>query len=238
MPRRIRIDALEIEEPEVLRETVRALRNVLNDPSIDYRGEALARQRLRFVFPSRNAQASAAVGNRLYPVAPFLEVEGRVYWVGAEIELRPERGEYEFHSVSLVLFLRRGQQEEMEAVLRAEWEQISERPVPNGQPHWHVYLTTAEQAQHVRYILMDDLGFHELDEAHPIPPEQVASEEQQALRRFHFAMAARWHSAGVELHYEEPDPQKISAWIQGCLNYTRAQLQQQVTRGLPPHRSL
>lgn len=224
MPR-VKIAGQDFDVPDEVTYVEQAMKRALADPTIRARGQGLARQRMRLLYlPTGSQGREGEAGNRRYSVALLAEVVGRRYWIGCEVELDSRLGEYEFHSVSLVVFIERA--DSMEPLLRAEWEQApGETPGPHAQPHWHVYITTLDHHQRVRYVLVAEEGVaEEIDEFEPVDASEVGSVEHESVGRFHLAMAAKWHTKGAHAQYEAPDALKVGAWIEGCIGYIRGQL--------------
>lgn len=81
-------------------------------------------------------------------------------------------------------------------ILRAEWAcPDPQSSHKHAQPHWH---------------------------ACPLATDDSA--EPSVWERFHFAMAARWHTDGRESHQEAMTPDGLVSWLRGCLEYTIDQL--------------
>jgi hypothetical protein len=221
-----RIGKWDIEEPGYLPEVRAALRRALEDTSLREAAEPRLRGEIAINYKSSRHSDEAFLGNRKYPVLPFLTSTGRVFWLGIEIRLAQVVTDYDFHSASLVLFVAPEGSSTHQAILRAEWERGSSPPGPHAQPHWHIYQTAAEHIERIQHWILDESGPHAAGaDWVPIAPERVASAEQQQVRRLHLAMSARWHLPGSDRHYEEPTPAKLGSWIAGALDYTRGQLQ-------------
>jgi hypothetical protein len=121
------------------------------------------------------------------------------YWLNTQLKFNLQKGEPLFRSASLIV-LRSALafDSEKKHILRAEWERREDavsRPLQHAQPHWHVYNAELERTA-----------------------------ADQAIERFHFAMATGWHLGQEDSHYREPSPENVAAWIQHCTRYTHAQL--------------
>jgi hypothetical protein len=228
----LKVGDIEIVEPSELRLVQAALRSALGHTGIALAGEWLGRRGLRFRMVAPGA--SQAVADIPYNVVELVVENDRVYWAGAELQFRWENADLRFHSMSLLFFSGVLNQEPKAPVIRAEWECAPDPPGPHAQPHWHVYLATVATPPRFVHHFWDPSGNvigRVMDEA-ARPDEEdearVASQDQGALMRFHLAMGARWHAAHAardDRHYEGPTGEGVARWIEGCVAYTRTQLQ-------------
>jgi len=195
-------------------------------------GTSLANGAVRIQFTTPSEQRCHEEGNRVYAVHPFTQAQDRLYWIGLEIILKPHLGAHIFDSIGVVVFFQRGTA--LEPVLRAEWDKYDEGQGRHAQPHWHVYMTAAEHQTRTRFMAFENDQWRPYgeDDWMAIDRGAVASDEQRAIAKFHFAMASTWHTGGANAHYEAPDEQKIERWLSGCLTYVREQLTY-VVHGLP-----
>lgn len=158
-----------------------------------------------------------------YPVFPFGQARDRSFWFGASLRFSQEILQWRLSNVSLLFFQGLATDPEKEPLLRAEWDTWES---PHAQPHWHVYAP-----------LRRELEFRPAFEQEPVrefgigePPAGIkTSRNQEApawnLERFHYAMAARWHIAEIGAHSCPISEESLLRWIEGCVSYTRNQLE-------------
>lgn len=156
-----------------------------------------------------------------------------LYWLGVRAQIVVAgREKYAVEQVSMVVFRGLFSDQQKTALLRAEWDEFDTTSSLNAQPHWHVYRSEVSAG-----TVFEARDSRTRDFVSPRPEGQFTSEVSSALpvseasggwlkaHRFHFAMAARWHSADTDSHKEQLTEPKLFGWLTGCISYTYRQLE-------------
>jgi hypothetical protein len=119
--------------------------------------------------------------------------------------------------ISLSVFQGEDSEKEKTQLFRAEWDNYSHSDKKKAQPHWHI---TSSQA--IENIFIKHAG--DLEQQSFL--QLLKSEKQKVIdvKNIHFAMNADWQNKGTHWHKMD-DEQQIVRWLQGMLNYLRAELE-------------
>jgi hypothetical protein len=223
--KRLSIAGERIALPKEVAPVLKAYSAAIQEPKLLPKGEFLARRKVRVWFALPEQRDRTTVGSRDYVLHKLIVVGDQTYWVGCELELTPSLGDYEFASIGLIVLVSTVDGAK-QPILRAEWERDPHHPPGrHAQPHWHVYMSSADHYARTRLMTHENGEWTSCDEGFlSIDPGDVASTEQRAIGRFHLAMAARWHLAEADPHYQTPDEEGLGRWVKGCLEYVREQL--------------
>jgi hypothetical protein len=210
-------------EPAAVAGSRRTLAKILGD-RIRFQARMVPAGHLSFVLDGPSA-VDAGEGDALR-VLPFLEAQGLRYWIGVQLKFIASRGDSDFLSASIVIFQGALANAAKNRVLRAEWERSrASRPGPHAQPHWHVYMSVPGSSRPEPVTTLELAGDDGIVGGESRRGAHVARE--MAMTRFHLAMAARWHIAGLEAEdaiYQAPTDDNVAEWIGNCVEYTRRQL--------------
>ena len=169
------------------------------------------------------AGATRAEAKYQYPVIPFFRSQYGIYWLAASLEFQFQQGIYQIVSVSFLIFEGDATDNRKSALLRAEWAcpQKNDR-ARHAQPHWHIYPSHInEEVTGNRTRFKADAEIQTFDsEALENELREGTVVEWERAEKFHFAMAARWHSEGNDAHQEEMQAGGILKWLEGCIKYT------------------
>lgn len=182
----------------------------------------------RTIYLLTGAGATSAEAKYKYSVVPFLALQSRLYWLAASLEFVFENKMHRLLSVSLLIFEGEATDDRKSALLRAEWARLDKNSrVSHAQPHWHVYPSRIN-----REVYDDRTEFKLKTDIQAFVPEAPAFESSNELdlewdraEKFHFAMASRWHIDGKDAHQEEMQVDRLLKWLDGCIRYTRGQLE-------------
>ncbi|MCI0692843.1 hypothetical protein L0337_12670 [candidate division KSB1 bacterium] len=172
------------------------------------------------------AEATQAEAKYKYAVIPFFKSQNGIYWLAASLEFEFRQGIYLIVSVSLLIFKGEATDNRKSALLRAEWACPQKNDLArHAQPHWHIYPSHInKESAGVRTEFKADAEIQTFDpEALEIEPHEGTVVEWERAEKFHFAMAARWHSEGNDAHQEKMQAGGILKWLEGCIKYTRDQ---------------
>jgi hypothetical protein len=198
--------------PQEIKECRRQVARILARPGLSVGFQPLTRPHGRYYFSSEDGSRAEA-GDRVYSVIPFYQSPDTKYWLGVTMDVAEGR-DLNLLGVSLVMFTGNTSSEAKVPAFRAEWDRFDPALTnPHAQPHWHVYSLIDESGDNVNIEFSPELCVKEFN-----------AKTSVDLKQFHFAMGAQWHIAG-NTHSCQLDFANLSKWLDGCINYIRAQFE-------------
>jgi hypothetical protein len=198
------------EAPKEIQECRKCVAKILDRPGLFVTSEPLQPPCQRYFFSSEDGSMAEA-GDRVYVVVPFWDTETAKYWLGVSVDVQLGQ-KCHLENVSLVVFEGEASNAAKTPAFRAEWDYTDEsQDNRHAQPHWHVYSVIDES------VGLKDSVFD--------PEPNVKDFEATSLganRRFHFAMASRWHESKSS-HTCHLDFDNVCTWLDGCVDYIRGQ---------------
>ena len=193
----------------------KGLKVVLNNPSLSFHTDALARGKQKYLLTGSGA-SQATIGNRNYPVLLLDTINGEIFWLAIVLIFGFANRIQFLDSVSIVVVKGLAFDSKI-PILRAEWDCSDDYlNAPHGQPHWHVYPSA---------ILNSNLETEDVLEIATDPAVNIEDyPSTRSLPYFHFAMATRWHEGDTRVHGNLEYVDSLTGWISGCVQYTREQL--------------
>jgi|GEM_PF-4931515 len=199
-----------------------AIEKALNCTHIGFNEQhVISRNRKLYILTG--TEATLAEAKYKYSVIPFFRSQNGIYWLAASLEFEFQQGIYRIVSVSFLIFKGDATDNRKSALLRAEWAcpQKTDR-TRHAQPHWHIYpshINKTSAEERIGFKAGAEIQIFNA-EALGIEPHEETDVQWQRSEKFHFAMAARWHSEGNDAHQEEMQAGGILKWLEGCIKYT------------------
>jgi hypothetical protein len=197
-----------------------SISEILNDRKIGIEENISYGKFVRYTITGQNL--SRAETRNSYFVLPFLPSSaGEFYWIAITFDFIFERGNFCFQEVSLLIFEGASNDNVKQPILRAEWSD-KDPDSKHAQPHWHVYPSYLNRV----VIPLFDEGNQPIDFDSKFIEKNgdIYPQEWEEGKKFHYAMASRWHLENSNAQKEEITFEKLSLWIKGCLIYIKEQL--------------
>jgi len=194
--------------------------NILSDNKVGFNEKLMSGKYVRYSLEGING--SIAEEKNSYFVLPLLPSRtGDYYWVAITIGFLFDKGDYCFQEESLFFFEGMRLNTNKKPIIRAEWSE-RKSDCRHAQPHWHVYPSYISK---IITPLFDEV-VQPIDFGQTLSDEEIKdkSQEWEEGKRFHYAMASRWHSEDERAHQEEMTKEKLEKWTKGCLVYVKDQL--------------
>jgi len=162
-------------------------------------------------------------------VIPILvPIRRDILWLAVTLEMwSGTRGCY-LMSAGLQVFEGQAQDDIKKPLIRGEWRCTpDDRTAEHAQPHWHIYpATITEVSEDSRAEFRLETEIQQFNaESRDLATIGVRFRDWYRGEHFHFAMASRWDTEGVESHKRDLDAANLPDWLQGCVTYTLQQLQ-------------